>query len=558
MCLAKRIGPWLLAVLVLSLWLGCSASTGGSSGQSVPARTGLFAAADMVRTVYSSAELAAITSAFTATYNKALSAGFNPGEPVNYVLGESSDKGLDGFWQDYTGGDSTAIVNSTERCVIFIAQKDSTAYLCKNDFYAYGQAHSASTVFGSPVSDEYSDSAKRYQKFLNGLMSEPLTGSSASAVTWTAYDGTSATGYLPGVVFSHLHGGASWDAPSALTVSLTSSISGASIYYTTDGSVPTSASTQYAAPIVINSSSVTTISAIAIANGYSSFPVAKRFSVTAHTSPELLSNGDFSSGFKVWYWYGYEDARLYGSISSNAAYISVQGSSAGSEWWHRQIGNCSDIELEKGGSYRVKFDAWADSARILQVVFSESGIDSDGDSNLYEWHGSSNVSIGKTKASYVWDFTMPDATDAYGWLQFNFGLDNTAFHLANVSVQKIDSSSTSASLDFSQLYGKIEVGDNGRYYLIELDNAASAWGYFDVAVAGSYSFDIVNQDGLSTLLYPQKSGDPSAPDTTAAAVNISATGVTTGHSLSAQRYFIKVATSDSSTTWDQVSFKIYE
>ncbi|HVN44079.1 MAG TPA: chitobiase/beta-hexosaminidase C-terminal domain-containing protein [Steroidobacteraceae bacterium] len=58
----------------------------------------------------------------------------------------------------------------------------------------------------------------------------------------------------------------------AQSVTLTSSTSGASIYYTTDGSAPTPSSSLYTAPIVVGSS--TTLKAIATANGYSASPVA--------------------------------------------------------------------------------------------------------------------------------------------------------------------------------------------------------------------------------------------------------------------------------------------
>lgn len=65
---------------------------------------------------------------------------------------------------------------------------------------------------------------------------------------------------------------ASGEVESGSTVSLACTTAGATIYYTTDGSTPTSASTVYSTPIAI--SSATTIKAIAVKTGLVSSDVA--------------------------------------------------------------------------------------------------------------------------------------------------------------------------------------------------------------------------------------------------------------------------------------------
>jgi hypothetical protein len=59
---------------------------------------------------------------------------------------------------------------------------------------------------------------------------------------------------------------------STQTVTISSSTPGATIYYTTDGSMPTTASQSYSGPVTVSQSE--TISAIAVASGYANSPIA--------------------------------------------------------------------------------------------------------------------------------------------------------------------------------------------------------------------------------------------------------------------------------------------
>jgi photosystem II stability/assembly factor-like uncharacterized protein len=76
--------------------------------------------------------------------------------------------------------------------------------------------------------------------------------------------------------------------PGTKSVTLTDSVSGATIYYTTDGKTPTTSSTVYKGPISVASSE--TIKAVAIAPGYSLGPVATAaYTITAAAPAPTLS-----------------------------------------------------------------------------------------------------------------------------------------------------------------------------------------------------------------------------------------------------------------------------
>jgi len=105
---------------------------------------------------------------------------------------------------------------------------------------------------------------------------------------------------------------------SAQAVSLSSATSGATIYYTTDGSTPTTSSTRYAGPITV--SATRTIRAIATATGFTNSAIASG-TYTIQSSTATLFSDDFSrtsglgSSWRVW----------FGSYSTDGS-VAVSGS----------------------------------------------------------------------------------------------------------------------------------------------------------------------------------------------------------------------------------------
>jgi LysM repeat protein len=137
------------------------------------------------------------------------------------------------------------------------------------------------------------------------------SGYANSAVTTATY---TIAPVLPAPAFSPAGGGASWalfTSPPSVTIS--DSQAGATFYYTTNGTTPTTSSTLYTGPITV---SVTeTIEAIAVETGYSNSPMssmlysiapmlpAPTFSLAAGTysTSQSVTIGDSTAGTTIYY-----------------------------------------------------------------------------------------------------------------------------------------------------------------------------------------------------------------------------------------------------------------
>jgi LysM repeat protein len=137
------------------------------------------------------------------------------------------------------------------------------------------------------------------------------TGYASSAVTTAAY---TIAPVLPAPTFSPTGGGASWalfTTPPSVTIS--DATAGATIYYTTNGTTPTTSSTKYTGPVTV--SATETLEAIAVESGYTNSPAssmlytiastlpAPTFSLAAgtYTSPQSVTISDATSGATIYY-----------------------------------------------------------------------------------------------------------------------------------------------------------------------------------------------------------------------------------------------------------------
>lgn len=111
-----------------------------------------------------------------------------------------------------------------------------------------------------------------------------------------------------------------------VSVSMTSSTSGAAIYYTTDSTTPSAASTKYSASVAFTAD--TTIKAIAIADGLENSPVSfAKVSISEKTVTEYVTVGTEAQNAKVGATYKIGDATYY-VISNQLSSASSKASRA--------------------------------------------------------------------------------------------------------------------------------------------------------------------------------------------------------------------------------------
>lgn len=119
-----------------------------------------------------------------------------------------------------------------------------------------------------------------------------LAGAAPSAVVTAAYTITGGTVALP--TFTPAGGTYS----SAQSITLQDATSGAALYYTTDGSTPSAASTPYTGPV--NIAATTTLKVIGVKSGWSSSPVASAI-YTISAAPFVQGVTEMGSTATLWF-----------------------------------------------------------------------------------------------------------------------------------------------------------------------------------------------------------------------------------------------------------------
>lgn len=219
------------------------------------------------------------------------------------------------------------------------------------------------------------------------------SGMTQSIVTTEYYDFSGGTVATPAAnVASGSYGGSQ-------TVTLASSTSGASIYYTTDGTPPSTASLLYSGPITIDRTG--TLRAIAVKSGYTnSEAMEKQYRIR---TKDLISKWKDVKA----------SSRLSGNEEANAVDGDIQTwwspNSSQNEWIEVDLGRPYDISLinlrfKSSAPYFYRIEISGDRSSYTTVVDKSA-------MNTVGYGTSHDYPIGTTKARYV-RLTMVDIYEA--------------------------------------------------------------------------------------------------------------------------------------------------
>lgn len=182
-----------------------------------------------------------------------------------------------------------------------------------------------------------------------------------------------------------------------------------------------------------------------------------------------INNGDFSvvedlSDTKNWQFMTALGGKGTAEIKNKELVIST--TNAGTADYSIQLVQ-PDIPLQKGGTYKVTFDAYADEARTMSADISGP------DHNYTRYWNDTKVSLGTNNQTFTYEFQMTGSDDANGRLEFNLGnTDSTAtVHLSNVRIEKTgyeeikEDTTKKALVDGNYVYnGSFQEGKNRLGY----------------------------------------------------------------------------------------------
>lgn len=264
---------------------------------------------------------------------------------------------------------------------------------------------------------------------ISPVYSGPITISSSATVQAIAIASGYSTSELAASAFTITQ--PATDAPiftpgagtyaAAQTVILSDNMAGATIYYTTDGSTPTTLSPQYSGPIPVTTT--TTLRAIAIASGYGvSAPATATYTLPAPSSTVAKLD---------WVWKGGSSTLSVGDLAQPSVY-GTQGVFADSNNPGGRVGalgwtdNNGNLWLFGGESYTatntltMQNDLWEYNTATGRWAWI-SGANTQGNSGVYGSMGVSAASNapGSRSGSIGW-------TDSYGhlWLFGGYGYDS--------------------------------------------------------------------------------------------------------------------------------------
>jgi len=144
---------------------------------------------------------------------------------------------------------------------------------------------------------------------------------------------------------------------------------------------------------------------------------------------EFILNGDFSLGLKSWAGMYIDNATTMAATQSVVDGVNVVNvTKPGTANWHI-VEQQGDIPIEKGATYLISFDAWADKAGPIDVFLSKNHVD-------WGTYYSTNKNLTTVKQHFTWTIKMLQASDPNCRFGFGVGKFTGNVYFDNVSIEK--------------------------------------------------------------------------------------------------------------------------
>jgi N-acetylneuraminic acid mutarotase len=317
--------------------------------------------------------------------------------------------------------------------------------------YYFTPGSSSATQYTTPLTISSTES-------IQAVAAAPSYATSAVAsATYTVPQAAAPTFSLPpGTYTASLPSGTN---PTQLSLVLSDATPGAVIYWTGDGSTPTTSSTEYTAPIELFPNVALTIQAIAVASGYAESPVAGGFYAVWPASVSPLNEWAWMMGPGNGSWsqvYGTLGVPAVGNIPSARTLASTWTDKSGNFWLFG--GGSYDGELNDlweltastrewawmGGSVSTNCDFGADCDETPAGLYGTLGtsapgnipggrqdaaswIDNSGNLWVFGGYGSDAIgSPGLTILNDLWKYDI--ATSQWTWMSGSSTVGNSCFN----------------------------------------------------------------------------------------------------------------------------------
>ena len=146
------------------------------------------------------------------------------------------------------------------------------------------------------------------------------------------------------------------------------------------------------------------------------------------------NNGDFATAEdltdeKGWQFLTANGGEATAEIKGNAIHINT--TNAGAVDYSVQLVQ-PDLPMQKGATYKVSYDAYADGARKMMSKISAP------DNGWIVYGGGETIDLTTEKKTYTYEFRMTSDDDANGRLEFNMGAygSTAGIHISNIKVEK--------------------------------------------------------------------------------------------------------------------------